>query len=72
MARTLPPMPGTDERFWDHAEVIKIDEKPFTKCEHEFKSTHEGAQCKKCHFGLIGIFDVREGKLFHKNAPIDL
>ena len=69
---TLPPMPATDDRFWKEAQVIKIDETEFKKCKHEFQPVSEGAQCKLCHFGLIGIFDIREGQLFHKNEPIDL
>lgn len=68
--RAVPSLPPTENNFWAEAETIKIEEKPFKKCNHEFQNIPEGAQCKKCHFGLIGIFDIREGKLFHNNKQI--
>ena len=58
--------------FWADAEIIHEEIGPDKKCDHEFKATPGGVKCTKCHFGLIGALEVREGKLFHKGERIPL
>ena len=58
--------------FWGDAEVIRIPDTPPKKCDHTFMAVPDGARCQKCHFGLIGFFEVRDGKLFHKGKPLGL
>jgi hypothetical protein len=70
--KILPPLPPSTDNFWKEAEVIVVEDTPLKKCEHQFKSIPEGAQCIRCHFGLMGIFDVREGKLFHNNQELNI
>lgn len=65
-------MPPSNSRFWGDNEINKFDEPEYEKHEHEFKRTPEGAECVKCHFGLIGPIEVRDGKLFHNNEPLGL
>lgn len=62
----------TSRSFWGEAEVIKIEDKPMVKCDHEFIRNPEGAKCTKCHFGLIGPIEVQHGKLFYKGEPLGL
>lgn len=58
--------------FWGDAEVHRIDDTPPVKCDHEFIGVPGGAKCQKCHFGLLGFLEVRDGKLFHEGNPIEL
>ena len=56
--------------FWGPNEVTRIEITPDKKCQHEFKATPRGAECTKCHFGLMGPIEVKEGRLFHKGDQI--
>lgn len=78
--KILPPLPPSDVEslkfnrgardFWKLNEVVREPLQPDRKCSHEFKATPRGAECTKCHFGLIGPIEVKEGHLFHKGALI--
>lgn len=58
--------------FWGDNVIERIEEKPNVKCTHEFMYTEGGAECKKCHFGLLGPLEIQNGKLFFKGEPIGL
>jgi hypothetical protein len=58
--------------FWKDNRVETIPETPFKKCDHEFKMVVNGAQCVKCHFGLTGPIEVRDGKLYHNGEKLPL
>lgn len=58
--------------FWGENEVIRIPVTKDEKCNHEFISKPNGAECQKCHFGLVGKIEVRSGKLFYKGEQIGL
>lgn len=58
--------------FWKNNQIIREKERPFEKCDHEFKVIFNGAQCVKCHFGLTGPLEVKNGKLFHNKKQLPL
>lgn len=58
--------------FWNNNKVESIPDTPFIKCEHEFKVVPNGANCVKCHFGLIGPIEVKDGKLYHEGKKLPL
>ena len=58
--------------FWGDNEINRIEPEKKAKCEHEFKATPTGAECSKCGFGLIGPIEVKDGKLFSNNKPLNL
>jgi hypothetical protein len=58
--------------FWGDNEIhTEIPEK-FKKCIHYFVPKPGAAECKKCSFGLMGIFEVQKGKLYYKGKAIKL
>lgn len=82
MDNKLPALPGSDQKtletngfardFWKGNQVTRIEDKEMEKCTHEFKSVQGGAECQKCHFGLLGQFEVRSGKLFFGGELVGL
>lgn len=58
--------------FWGDNEITREIVKPFKKCKHYFIPGPNTAQCKKCNFGLIGFFEIKKGKLYHKGEAIGL
>ena len=58
--------------FWQGNRVESIKDEPFQKCDHEFKVVPNGAKCVKCHFGLMGPIEVKDGKLYHKGKKLPL
>lgn len=80
MTDKLPPLPPSDigslerdkgaREFWKNNQIIREEEKPFKKCDHEFKVVPNGVQCVKCHFGLMGPLEVKDGKLYHKGEKL--
>lgn len=78
----LPALPGSDQAtlehnraardFWKDNQVTRIEDTEMKKCTHEFKTVQGGAQCQKCHFGLLGQIEVRSGKLFYKGEAVGL
>lgn len=59
--------------FWGENEVIRIEDTPMEKCDHEFIYSENGVQCKKCHFGLMGVnLEIRDKKLFSQGEPLGL
>lgn len=58
--------------FWKNAEIIREEVGLDRKCIHEFEATPDGAQCIKCHFGLSGVLQVKEGKLYHNGEQLPL
>ncbi len=79
----LPPLPPSDgdslyhngayRNFWQDAEIIRVDDTPMKKCNHEFEPTPTGVKCKKCHFGLLARdLEIKDGKLYLKGESIGL
>jgi hypothetical protein len=65
-------MKGSQD-FWKGNTLEKIDLKEAQKCEHVFRYTNDGIECKKCRIGWVGKeIEVRDGKLFFKNELITL
>ena len=62
----------TAREMWADAQIIRIEDKPYEKHEHNFAAAQGGAKCTKCHFGLLGQFEIQNGKLFYKGEPIGL
>ena len=58
--------------FWDDNEVSHNEVKQDMKCDHKFIRKGSETVCEKCHFGLIGSVEIRDGKLFHQNEPIGI
>ncbi len=58
--------------FWANNKVETIQDTPFKKCDHEFKVIVNGARCVKCHFGLTGPIEVKDGKLYHEGKKLPL
>ena len=56
--------------FWGDNVITRERISDDKKCPHEFKATPRGAECTKCHFGLIGPIEIKEGHLFHKGEQI--
>jgi len=58
--------------FWGANEIVREKPDPFKKCNHYFIPKPGAAECKKCSFGLMGVFEVQKGKLFHQGRAIGL
>ena len=59
--------------FWGENSIIRIEDKPMEKCNHEFEYSDNGVKCKKCNFGLIAnTLEIRDKKLFFKGEPLGL
>ena len=58
--------------FWGANEIYSEPIKPFEDCDHKFISKPGGVECKKCSFGLLGVFEIRKGKLFFKGKKVGL
>lgn len=80
--KALPPLPGSDNDslnrsktardFWGENAIIRIDDTEPKKCDHYFVSIPSGVTCNRCHFGLLGFFEINNGKLFYQGDPIGL
>ena len=57
--------------FWKDAEINRIPDEPVKTCDHEFQRTRTGVECRKCHFGLIGALEVRDGHLFIRGEQVN-
>ena len=80
--RPLPPLPPSDgdslirnraaRNFWGDAEIIRINDTPAPKCDHEFINTKGGVRCTKCNFGLLGgQLEAKDGQVFVQGKPIN-
>ena len=58
--------------FWSDNKIIRETPEEFKKCKHSFISKPGGAECKACHMGLLGFFEVQKGKLYHKGKALEL
>lgn len=58
--------------FWGDNEIISEKPEEFKKCKHYFILKPGAAACRKCHFELVGFFEVQKGKLFFKGKKIGL
>lgn len=58
--------------FWGQNQIIREELRNFEKCDHFFEKKGTGVECKKCHFGLIGYFEINNGKLFYKEEPLEI
>lgn len=56
--------------FWEQNEVVRNEVQEFKKCDHYFEQKAQEAICKKCHSGLIGYFEIKDGKLYHQGNQI--
>ena len=56
--------------FWELNAVSSFAVIEPKKCDHEFCPHEGGAICTKCHFGLLGQFEIYDRKLFYKGEPI--
>jgi len=82
MSSNLPPLPPSDKEslmrdkeareFWKNNQVIREEERPFKKCDHEFKVISNGVQCVRCNFGLTGPLEIKNGKLYHNGKKLPL
>ena len=78
---SLPPLPPSDPKslrfnkkardFWGRSEINYIEPKEPKICNHFFEATQDGVQCNKCHFGLFGHFELKDGNLYHKGKMVD-
>ncbi len=58
--------------FWGKSQIVREEVKDYEKCNHYFIKKGPIVECKKCHFGLFGIFEIQDGKLFFKGEPIGI
>lgn len=58
-AKTPQNNPSKKPKLWKDVAVVK-DHLP--KCDHFFKLVPGGAECEKCGTGLIGVYQLDEGK----------
>jgi len=58
--------------FWGDNEVVKESPEAFKKCKHYFVPKAGAVECKNCSFGLMGLFEVKKGKLYHQGKAIGL
>ena len=58
--------------FWGDNETVNEHPEEFKKCKHSFIPKAGGAQCEKCSFGLMGFFEIQNGKLYHEGKTIGL
>jgi len=56
--------------FWGPNAITQEVVKPLERCDHRFVGAEGGAQCSKCHFGLLGQFEISNGKLLFRGEPI--
>jgi len=40
----------------------KINTQMPDPCDHYFEFTADGCRCKKCQMGLIGVYEIKDGK----------
>jgi hypothetical protein len=67
MANNLNPLPASDDKFWEYAEVNKIEMSKSPECEHYFVRTKgTEAECRKCRMGyfLTPEFQVKKGHIY--------
>jgi len=57
--------------FWENNEISSETPEKFKKCKHNFILKAGTAECTKCSFGLLGLFEIRKGKLYHKSKAIE-
>jgi hypothetical protein len=41
---------------------IVIPDTPATRCNHVFEFVADGCKCKKCHMGLKGVLELKNGR----------
>jgi len=58
--------------IWDRNKIVREEPEEFKKCKHYFISKPGSAECKHCGFGLVGNFEVQDGKLFHQGKAIGI
>ena len=56
--------------FWGENQLVRDKIQDFKPCSHHFKKTDKGAKCEKCHFGLMGSFEISEGKIILDGKPV--
>ena len=58
--------------FWGQNQLVRETVKDYEKCNHYFIHKGEGVECNKCHFGLTGLLEIQNGKLFNKGEPLGI
>jgi len=56
--------------FWGQNQITYNKIEDFKPCSHTFAKTNKGAKCKKCHFELMGSFEILEGEILIKGKPV--
>ena len=63
----LPPLPSSDDEYWEGADVHKVELKEPKKCEHYFEQrTGLEVECKHCRAGFYiqPGWEAKEGHLY--------
>ena len=58
--------------FWGKNNIVREVIKDYEKCNHYFVRQGPSVECKKCHFGLVGYFEIQDGKLFYEGKPLGI
>ena len=56
--------------FWGQNQITRDKVEDFKDCSHYFVKADKGAECEKCHFGLMGSFEISKGKILIKGKPV--
>lgn len=58
--------------FWGKNKITREKIEDFKTCDHFFKKNGNAVECQKCHFGLLGLFEISNGKLFYKGKGLEI
>lgn len=87
MPNKLPPLLPSDEQslredrfdtFYKKrpsdiwlGQIERTERKESPKCEHEFKETKDGVECRKCSMGLLGPdLTIKNGQLYVQGKKV--
>ena len=62
----------TTRNFWGDNKLVSEKPQAFRKCKHYFAQKPNSVECEKCHFGLIGFFKIKNGKLYHQGKALKI
>lgn len=75
MSVKLPPLPGKDDEYWEHADVKLHEIKDGKPCKHYFiHRTGQEVMCRDCNLGywLSAGWRVEDGVLYTpENEPVN-
>lgn len=58
--------------FWGKNQITSHKVEDYKKCNHFFIQKAQEVECKNCHIGFYGYFEIQDGKLFHKGEPLGI